>query len=66
MSNNTKFYSIEYVDEEGEIVIRHSFLTDEQKNILLEEFKNRNMKANIYNLASQDENYFQPFSLLDK
>jgi len=46
-----KFYCIEYIDEEGDSVIRHTFLTQEQKQILLDEFSERGTKASIYDLT---------------
>ena len=47
----TKFYSIEFIDHEGEEIVKHFFLTDEQKLFLIEEFNSRNISVKIHDLT---------------
>ena len=47
----TKFYSIEFIDEEGEEIVKHFFLTDEQKEMLVEEFNARDIVVKIHDLT---------------
>jgi len=48
---NSRFYSVEYLDEEGEEVVRHSFMTDQQATLLIEEFARRGVFAQIHDLT---------------
>ena len=44
------FCSIEYVDEEGDKVIRHAFLSVDEQRQVIEEFARRGFDAKIHDL----------------
>ena len=48
------FCSIQYVDEEGEQVIRHAFLTEEEQKIVVDEFAKRGISGKVYDLTPPD------------
>lgn len=45
------FYSVEYRDEENELNIKHVFMTAQETEILLEEFRKRGIIATIYPIS---------------
>jgi hypothetical protein len=45
------FYSIEYIDSDGDLVIKHKFMTQEEANGLIEGFAKNRMKATINRLS---------------
>lgn len=47
----TKFWSIEYVDDEGEQVVRHAHLTDEQATAVMDEFCRLGVVAAMHDLT---------------
>ncbi len=49
--SEAKHYCIEYIDEDGENVVRHAILTYEEKQMLLEEFQFRKINASFYDLS---------------
>lgn len=44
------FCSIEYIDEEGDKVIKHAFLTVEEQKTVVEQCIQRGIKAKVYDL----------------
>lgn len=47
----TKFWSIEYFDDEGDKCVRHAFMTDEQASALMEEFVSAGVNAVMHDLT---------------
>lgn len=47
------FYSVEYVDEDGDPVIRHGIMTDGEAAALIEEFRSRGIEASVNRLSGQ-------------
>lgn len=47
------FYSIEYVDEDGDLVIRHGMMTNEEASKLIEGFRSRGIRASVNRLSGQ-------------
>ena len=45
------FYSIEFTDLEGEINIKHRFMTKTEASQLLEEFRCRGIRATLYQIS---------------
>lgn len=45
------FCSIEYVDEEGDKVIKHAFLSVDEQRLVVEEFARRGFSAKVYDLS---------------
>jgi hypothetical protein len=54
-SDKKFFYSVEYVDEEGELNIKHIFMTREESLELLEEFRLHGVTASINQLSHVDQ-----------
>jgi len=50
-----RFYSIEYVDEEGELNIKHVFMTQDESLELLEMFRLHGVTASINQLSHVDQ-----------
>lgn len=48
-----RFHSIEYVDDEGETVVRHAFMTRQEAEQLLEEFASRGSSVVIHDLTPE-------------
>lgn len=48
-----RFHSIEYRDDEGEIVVRHAFMTQIEVEKLLQEFTARKILVTIYDLTPE-------------
>lgn len=48
-----RFYSIEYMDDEDEYVIRHASMTKSEAEELLEEFSSRGVTATIHDLTPE-------------
>lgn len=49
--DDVKFYSVEFTDEEGELNIKHVFMTETEKLELLEKFRSNGISAAIYQLS---------------
>ncbi len=56
-SNEKYFYSIEYTDEDGELNIKHIFMTPIESLKLLEEFRLHGVTASINQLSHQDQSF---------
>jgi hypothetical protein len=54
-SDEKRFYSIEYVDKEGELNIKHGFMTPQESMELLEKFRLYGVTASINQLSHQDQ-----------
>lgn len=50
-TDEVKFYSVEFADEEGELNIKHVFMTEAEKSELLEKFRSHGVSAAIYQLS---------------
>jgi hypothetical protein len=48
---NKNYYSIEYVDEDGEQNIKHGFMTPEQAGTLCDQFAQKGIIASIHSLT---------------
>ena len=48
-----RFYSIEYVDDEGDTVVRHAMMTREEAGRLLAEFASRGVPATVNDLTPE-------------
>jgi hypothetical protein len=49
--NRTHFYSIEYIDEEGDICIKHDLLTQRQVEMLINTLASNGISATCYRLS---------------
>ena len=47
-----KFWSIKYTDDEGEEVIKHAFMTDEESSILITEFAKQGISVVAHQLSA--------------
>jgi hypothetical protein len=47
-----KFWSVEYVDGEGEQVIKHVYMTDEESSMLITEFAKQGFSAVAHQLSA--------------
>ena len=45
------FYSVEYLDGDGDPVIEHGFMTDDEARDLIEEFRSRGVTASVNRLS---------------
>jgi hypothetical protein len=50
-----RFYSVEYVDEEGELNIKHVFMTHDESLELLEMFRSHGVTASINQLSHNNQ-----------
>jgi hypothetical protein len=48
-----RFHSIEYVDDEGDTVVRHAMMTREEAELLLAEFASRGSSVTINDLTPE-------------
>lgn len=48
-----RFHSIEYVDDEGDVVVRHASMTKPEAERLLEEFAQRGVPVTIHDLTPE-------------
>lgn len=55
-----KFFSIEYVDLEGDLVVKHAIMDDSEKEELLKNMMENGIKGNIYDLSQQQEEEPEP------
>ena len=46
-----RFCSIQYIDEEGDQVIRHAFLTVDEQKMVVDEFARRGMRGTVNDLT---------------
>jgi|WetSurMetagenome_2_1015567.scaffolds.fasta_scaffold18500_5 hypothetical protein len=47
-----KFWSIKYIDDEGEEVIKHAFMTNEESSILVTEFAKQGISMVAHQLSA--------------
>lgn len=47
-----KFWSIKYIDNEGEEVVKHAFMTDEESSMLITEFAKQGISVVAHQLSA--------------
>jgi predicted restriction endonuclease len=47
-----KFWSVEYIDNEGEQVVKHVYMTDEESSMLITEFAKQGFSAIAHQLSA--------------
>lgn len=50
-----KFYSIEYIDSDGDMVIKHAIMDDAEAKELLQRMVGEGVEGKIYDLSQQQE-----------
>lgn len=51
MTDTRKFWSIEYIDEDGDLITTNILATTEEMKKLMDEFARRGMKAETHDLS---------------